>query len=635
MLRGLLLLLWLSLAAASKCDTMYTRPGISTLVADGSCPASVACLLDAQCKPIQSFPNATTTFSDPLGASNLSIGDLSKYPHPTLKLYNLRYGNAFDRVEFPPTLQNLTMDHLTLYSLGSLQLPAGLKNWTMFTCYVSKITTPGFQWPQSLETLNLNENHLTDVPANIPRSVKYLDLAFNNISVVVNQDWRSLRYLYLSGIQTFAHVWLSTNLTYFSCSGSHITNLTLDEDTYRVLNALGPNNYTSNTGVNVGWASANASTCTGRILPIWQGVVENATACVVPTVTSPPPTTFVPTDGAASGGSSGLLIAVLVASGVVVLSAIVLVLYRRQQHSLSIQESTTSTIDLSNLQMFKLDRSELVVLGDKPLAAGAFGEVWKGTYANEVVAIKRNKDKLEKGLQSFIAEITLMAKMDSPYIVRLVGASWVRPVDIECVVEFMDLGDLRCFLADHSMTQFTWSEKAPVVRSIVFGLIFLHTFDPPIVHRDLKSRNILLDSVKGTKLTDFGISREVDDLMTNGIGTYQWMAPEIISGTSYSEAADIYSFGVVLSELSTHAIPYLGLTNSATGRSATPQFVMTKVLAGEMTPAFDATSPSWVQEIGLRCMALDPDARPTALELYVLLRPLLDSLPQTAKSTSP
>ncbi|EQC25513.1 TKL protein kinase, variant 1 [Saprolegnia diclina VS20] len=632
MLRGLIP--WLSLAAASKCDTMYTRPGISTLVADGSCPASVACLLDAQCKPIQSFPNATTAFSDPPGVSNSSIGDLSKYPHPTLKLYNLRYGNAFDRIEFPPTLQNLTMQHLTLYSLGNLQLPAGLKNWTMFTCYVSKITTSGFQWPQSLETLNLNENILNDVPANIPRSVKYLDLSFNNISVVVDHDWRSLRYLYLSGIQTFAHVRLSTNLTYFGCL---VTNLTLDEATYRVLNALGPNNATAKTGVYVGSATANASTCAGRIFPIWQGAVENATACVVPTITSPPPTTLVPTvDG--SSGSSGLLVAVLVVSAVAVLSSLVLVLYwrrRRLQHSFSIEESTTSTIDLSSLQMHKLDRSELVILGDKPLAAGGFGEVWKGTYANEVVAIKRNKDKLEKGLQSFIAEITLMAKMDSPYIVRLVGASWIRPIDIECVVEFMDLGDLRCFLADRSMTQFTWREKAPVVQSIVLGLIFLHTFDPPIIHRDLKSRNILLDSVKGTKLTDFGISREVDEsTMTNGIGTYQWMAPEVISGTSYSEAADIYSFGVVLSELSTHTIPYLGLTNSATGRSATPQFVMTKVLAGEMTPAFNATSPSWVQEIGLRCMALDPDERPTALQLYVSLRPLLDSLTQPAKATS-
>ena len=100
------------------------------------------------------------------------------------------------------------------------------------------------------------------------------------------------------------------------------------------------------------------------------------------------------------------------------------------------------------------------------------------------------------------------------------------------------------------------------ISSIVHGLLYLHTFETPIIHRDLKSRNVLLDSKKvaswkgseasfddtsqGTKLTDFGESREVDEnTLTCGIGTYQWMAPEVISGSEYTVAADVYSLGIV------------------------------------------------------------------------------------------
>ncbi|EQC27757.1 hypothetical protein SDRG_14506 [Saprolegnia diclina VS20] len=82
------------------------------------------------------------------------------------------------------------------------------------------------------------------------------------------------------------------------------------------------------------------------------------------------------------------------------------------------------------------------------------------------------------------------------YPESFVGASWTRPIEIECVVEYMDLGDLRNYLMTTRPGVLTWSQKYDVILSVIHGLVYLHTFKVPIIHRDLKSRNILLDSVK-------------------------------------------------------------------------------------------------------------------------------------------
>ncbi|KDO19609.1 TKL protein kinase [Saprolegnia parasitica CBS 223.65] len=201
-------------------------------------------------------------------------------------------------------------------------------------------------------------------------------------------------------------------------------------------------------------------------------------------------------------------------------------------------------LDVAPLRPHKLELADLTVISERPISSGAYGEVWLGQHGNQKVAIKKLKDQSPASVFQFIEEIKLLSRMNSDFIVKFVGASWRRPIEMECVVEYMDLGDLRNYLATNSPAQFGWDQKLKSIVSIVRGLVYLHTFSPPIIHRDLKSRNVLLDSKKGTKLTDFGSSREIDEsTLTNGVGTYQWMAPEIIIGTEYTVAADIYSFG--------------------------------------------------------------------------------------------
>lgn len=259
----------------------------------------------------------------------------------------------------------------------------------------------------------------------------------------------------------------------------------------------------------------------------------------------------------------------------------------------------------------------------KKIAKGAFGEVWVGRYRGTKVAVKKlleNTGSFEAS-EDFVREIKLMAWLQHPRIVEFVGVAWTKLVDMLAVMEFMDSGDLRTLLdTDRTMT---WADrKLQYALDTIDAIVYLHSLSPVIIHRDLKSRNILVDSKKGAKLGDFGISaakRESD--MTTGVGTTRWLAPELARGEiQYTEAVDIYSFGVIMSELDTNELPFQSARSKATGEKLGDFAILQGVSSGELSVSFSPVCPPKVLELARRCVSLDPKARPSAAEVAYQLR---------------
>ncbi|GAB9472307.1 Tkl protein kinase, partial [Globisporangium polare] len=160
------------------------------------------------------------------------------------------------------------------------------------------------------------------------------------------------------------------------------------------------------------------------------------------------------------------------------------------------------------------------------------------------------------------------------------------------------------------------------------ALVYVHSFMPPLVHRDLKSRNVLLNSEMQAKLTDFGVSRYRSDqnTMTAGVGTGRWMAPEVITGEGdYGTAADMFSFGVLLSELDNHKIPYEDIRGKH-GNRLPEAAILQMVLSGELKSTMSAQCPNKVAELASRCFSLSPADRPSATEVAYILRTFKKSL---------
>ncbi|KAF0698908.1 Aste57867_10472 [Aphanomyces stellatus] len=267
-------------------------------------------------------------------------------------------------------------------------------------------------------------------------------------------------------------------------------------------------------------------------------------------------------------------------------------------------------LNLGELSLWRLDETQLSL--GRVLSVGASGVVAMGLYKGAPVAVKKlNRDHSLEMVQSFIDEIKLMTKLDCPYILSITGCCWGRPRDIHLVMEFMEHGDLRQYLKQTPPTVFTWDLKRSVIHNMTQGLLYLHSMD--IIHRDLKSRNVLLGHHLMAKLTDFGVSRELTiETMTRGVGSFRWTAPEILEGKRYTEAADIYSLGMIVWELDTHEAPYV---SQQAALKVTDPSLMSKIRTGGIFPEFSATCPQDVEQFVLHCIDHDPLQRPTALDL--------------------
>jgi serine/threonine protein kinase len=143
-------------------------------------------------------------------------------------------------------------------------------------------------------------------------------------------------------------------------------------------------------------------------------------------------------------------------------------------------------------------------------------------------------------------------------------------------------------------------------------MTYLHSGKPPVLHRDLKSANILLDESYTAKVCDFGLSRikAQERSMTGNCGTVQWMAPEVLANQPYAEPADVFSFGIIMWETLTGECPYDGMSAIQCALA---------VLNRDLRPPIPEWCPPSLSALIRSCLDKDPSKRPTFAQILLAL----------------
>ncbi|XP_024031950.1 probable serine/threonine-protein kinase DDB_G0271682 [Morus notabilis] len=196
------------------------------------------------------------------------------------------------------------------------------------------------------------------------------------------------------------------------------------------------------------------------------------------------------------------------------------------------------------------------------IGQGFYAVVYRGIWNGSDVAIKvyLTNEYSEGALQDYKNEIDIMKRLRHPNVLLFMGAAYSQE-RLTIVTEFLPRGSL--FKTLHKNNQaLDIRRRLRMALDVARGMNYLHHRNPPIVHRDLKSSNLLVDKNWTVKVGDFGLSKLKNATFLtakSGRGTPQWMAPEIIRNEPSNEKSDVFSFGVILWELMTESIPWNNL----------------------------------------------------------------------------
>ncbi|PIN19481.1 Tyrosine kinase [Handroanthus impetiginosus] len=273
------------------------------------------------------------------------------------------------------------------------------------------------------------------------------------------------------------------------------------------------------------------------------------------------------------------------------------------------------------------------------IAHGTYGTVYKGVYDGQDVAVKVldwGEDGIATAAESaalrasFRQEVAVWHKLDHPNVTKFVGASMGTsnlkiPTEVPCagscnslpsraccvVVEYIPSGTLKKYLIRNSRKKLAFRVVIQLALDLARGLSYLHS--KKIVHRDVKTENMLLDSNRTLKIADFGVARvEAQNPrdMTGNTGTLGYMAPEVLDGKPYNRKCDVYSFGICLWEIYCCDMPYHDLSFAE---------VSAAVVQQNLRPEIPRCCPSTFASIMRKCWDAKPENRPEMDEVVRLL----------------
>ncbi|TMW56343.1 hypothetical protein Poli38472_006353 [Pythium oligandrum] len=564
--------------------------------------------------------------------------DIRKPPYP-----GVFSGIAMIQGSANTTVETIYVENLDLSTttIKAGFLPQTVKSLTMKNCKLQKLPTEFLNDLDVLESLDVSSNQLDGVFQDITAekcssktcTLKALNATDNRI-----QDFPS-------------YVLSFTRLQSLSLRKNPFKNVSVSEDDYYLLKKL-----------KTFEVDAAAQTCpAGNV-----SSVLSTSVCVLGVNAgagdaSPPASDT--TTGSDSGNSNSYLMYGVI-GGCLVIAILVFVLVkrngcRRDDSSKEVYDGyfdNTLSYDDTNPSISATMLNDPIIITNRIrykdirvancISKGGFGLVYSGVYNRRRVAIKKIRPDRAgdiKQIESFLKEICLMATLNHPRIVEFIGVSWDSLRNLCAVTEYMERGDLREVLHGFKLRnqRLTWeAHKTIIAMHIAEALTYLHSLSPKVIHRDLKSKNVLLNSDLHAKLSDFGISRErnfEETHMTAGIGTSFWIAPEVLLGKDYDERADIFSFGVVLSEIDTDDYPYWNgeNQNANVGNKAQENLILQMVASGSMRPTFSDTCPSEILELANACLQVEPEDRPSAAQIVYSLQQMQQfSVPPSSEASS-
>ncbi|XP_065046644.1 receptor-like serine/threonine-protein kinase SD1-8 isoform X2 [Musa acuminata AAA Group] len=278
---------------------------------------------------------------------------------------------------------------------------------------------------------------------------------------------------------------------------------------------------------------------------------------------------------------------------------------------------------------------------ENKLGEGGFGPVYKGKLEDEQeIAVKRLSKTSVQGIDEFMNEVLLIAKLQHRNLVRLLGCC-IQGEERMLIYEYMPNGSLDSFVFDKAKGWLlNWPTRYSIIVGIARGLLYLHQDSRlRIIHRDLKASNILLDMHMNPKISDFGMARifggdESEVNTKRVVGTYGYMSPEYAMDGIFSVKSDVFSFGVLILEIisgkknrgiydSSRSLNLLGYTWSLWREGKGLDLVDEAI--GDSYPKAEVLR---CMKVGLLCVQERPEDRPTMSSVLLMLGSDSALLPQ-------
>ncbi|XP_019192432.1 PREDICTED: serine/threonine-protein kinase At5g01020 [Ipomoea nil] len=314
--------------------------------------------------------------------------------------------------------------------------------------------------------------------------------------------------------------------------------------------------------------------------------------------------------------------------------------------SSALSEDLSISLAGSNIHAFTLQELKVITQSFSSsnfLGEGGFGPVHKGFIDDKLrpglkaqpVAVKLLDLDGSQGHREWLTEVIFLGQLRHPHLVKLIGYCCEEEHRL-LVYEYMPRGSLENQLFRRYSASLPWSTRMKIALGAAKGLAFLHEAEKPVIYRDFKASNILLDSDYDGKLSDFGLAKdgpEGDDthVSTRVMGTHGYAAPEYIMTGHLTAASDVYSFGIVLLELLTgrRAIDKTkpnreqNLADWARPQLKDPR-KLRRILDPRLEGMFSEAGAQKAALLAYECLSHRSKSRPTMSTVVKTLEPLKD-----------